>query len=88
LPPNEEKTEILRVVVRESMSLDLLDRLIADICSITESLMNAESEFDLASFGTLGSKSVEKTHASLGPATSEKGKTEAPMSNGVHRAVC
>lgn len=28
LPPNEEKTEILRVVVRESMSRDLLDRLI------------------------------------------------------------
>lgn len=30
LPPNEEQTEISRVVVRESMSLDLLDRLVSD----------------------------------------------------------
>jgi glutamate decarboxylase len=35
LPPNEEKTEISRVVVRESMSLDLLDRLVSDIISVT-----------------------------------------------------
>jgi glutamate decarboxylase len=39
LPPNEEKTEILRVVVRESMSFDLLDRLITDICQTTQNLI-------------------------------------------------
>lgn len=39
LPPNEEKIEILRVVVRESMSFDLLDRLISDICATTQDLI-------------------------------------------------
>lgn len=39
LPPGEDKTEILRIVVRESMSMDLLDRLIADLCQITQNLI-------------------------------------------------
>lgn len=39
LPPKEEKIEILRVVVRESMSFDLLDRLITDICLTTQGLI-------------------------------------------------
>lgn len=39
LPPNEEKTEILRVVVRESLSLDMIDRLVTDICAVMEQLM-------------------------------------------------
>ena len=39
LPPNEDKIEILRVVVRESMSFDLLDRLITDICATTQDLI-------------------------------------------------
>jgi glutamate decarboxylase len=43
LPPGEDKTEILRVVVRESMSMDLLDRLIADICQITQNLIVSAS---------------------------------------------
>jgi glutamate decarboxylase len=42
LPPNEETTEILRVVVRESLSLDMIDRLISDICSVTENLMSSD----------------------------------------------
>lgn len=39
LPPHEENIEILRVVVRESMSFDLLDRLITDICVTTQDLI-------------------------------------------------
>lgn len=39
LPPNEEKVEILRVVVRESMSFDLLDRLITDLCVVTQAMI-------------------------------------------------
>ena len=39
LPPGEEKTEILRVVVRESLSLDMIDRLVTDICHVMEQLM-------------------------------------------------
>jgi glutamate decarboxylase len=40
MPPNQDHIEILRVVVRESMSFDLLDRLITDLCSVTTTLMN------------------------------------------------
>jgi glutamate decarboxylase len=39
LPPNEDSIEILRVVVRERMSFDLLDRLITDICQTTQNLI-------------------------------------------------
>ncbi|KAL9029886.1 MAG: hypothetical protein Q9196_001930, partial [Gyalolechia fulgens] len=49
LPPACQATEILRVVVRESMSLDLLDRLITDIIAVTEQLMNTDA-VDLAAF--------------------------------------
>ncbi|KDQ60253.1 hypothetical protein JAAARDRAFT_32632 [Jaapia argillacea MUCL 33604] len=37
-PKNEEKTELLRVVVRESLSGDLVERLIVDILDITDAL--------------------------------------------------
>ncbi|CAK9780193.1 glutamate decarboxylase [Cutaneotrichosporon oleaginosum] len=39
LPPAEDKTEILRVVVRESLSGDLLHKLIHDIVAVTEMLL-------------------------------------------------
>jgi glutamate decarboxylase len=89
LPPNEEKTEILRVVVRESMSLDLLDRLIADICSVTETLMSSD-KIDLQAWqpDVLSSRSIEKVHASLGHTAQHKHKAKRPMEEGVHRAVC
>jgi glutamate decarboxylase len=48
LPPHEADTEILRVVVRVSMSFDLLDRLVTDIVQVTETLMAREDEVDLA----------------------------------------
>lgn len=40
-PANEQDVEILRVVVKESLSLNLLDKLIADIVDSTELLLNA-----------------------------------------------
>ena len=86
LPPNEEKTEILRVVVRESMSIDLLDRLIADICAVTENLINSD-EIDLAAWQPFGN-SVEKSHSSAGHDSKNKHKAKRPMSHGVHRTVC
>jgi glutamate decarboxylase len=52
LPPNEEKTEILRAVIRESFSasislgygidIDMVDKLIEDIVEVTETLMAAD----------------------------------------------
>lgn len=85
LPPNEEKIEILRVVVRESMSLDLLDRLITDICAVTEQLTQTD-ETDLAAWQP--HTSVEKEHASLGHDHKNRHKAKRPMHQGVHRTVC
>jgi len=53
LPPNEENKEILRVVVRESMSADLIAMLLGDIVSVTESLACAGSE-DMNTFSLQG----------------------------------
>lgn len=44
LPPNEESVEILRIVVRESMSADLVEKVVVDILQVTESLMSGSSE--------------------------------------------
>ncbi|KAF8605688.1 glutamate decarboxylase [Ceratobasidium sp. AG-I] len=44
LPPNEDKVEILRIVVRESMSADLVEKVVVDILQITESLMSGSGE--------------------------------------------
>ena len=86
LPPKEEKTDILRVVVRESMSLDLLDRLITDIIAITEQLMDADP-LDLAAFQP-GATTIEKQHQSKGVDHANKHKAERPMRKGIHRTVC
>lgn len=90
LPPNEEGIEILRVVVRESMSFDLLDRLITDICQVTQALM--ESDVGDLSFLQGGKDtSAEKMHASVGKQTKGHGQGKGgkrPMSHGVHRTVC
>ncbi|KAK9456757.1 pyridoxal phosphate-dependent transferase [Dipodascopsis uninucleata] len=43
LPPNESNIEILRVVVRASMSRDLIDRLISDIFTVTQALAENET---------------------------------------------
>ncbi|KAG8709362.1 hypothetical protein FRC09_000714 [Ceratobasidium sp. 395] len=44
LPPNEEKVEILRIVVRESMSADLIEKVVMDVLEITESLIGGSSD--------------------------------------------
>ena len=88
LPPSEEKTEILRIVVRESMSLDLLDRLISDIIAVTQTLV----ECDLGDLSALQptSTSIEKQHQSHGVDAKHRKKygSKRPMSEGVHRTVC
>ncbi|KAI9647934.1 glutamate decarboxylase gad1 [Ciborinia camelliae] len=92
LPPREETTEILRVVVRESMSFDLLDRLISDICSTTQSLIESDVQ-DLRLLGkhlSKGHASAEKQYGTVGlrhgKGLGKGGKN--PLSEGVHRAVC
>jgi glutamate decarboxylase len=89
LPPNEDKIEILRVVVRESMSFDLLDRLITDICSTTQSLIDSDGQ-DLSILNQSKDTSAEKEHSSNGESHGKgQGKGgKRPMTEGVHRAVC
>lgn len=87
LPPTTEAIEILRVVVRESMSLDLLDRLISDIFAVTQQLMTTDA-LDLAAFQPIGATSVEKLHSIKGLEHRHKHKAQRPMSEGVHRSVC
>lgn len=41
LPRNEDKTEILRVVVRENISVELIEKLVEDICQVTEGLIES-----------------------------------------------
>ena len=86
LPPNEDETEILRVVVRESMSLDLLDRLVSDIFAVTQTMMESDP-VDLQAFAP-GSSSVEKNHSSSGHNVENKHKAKRPMKHGIHRSVC
>ncbi|KAF4637651.1 hypothetical protein G7Y89_g416 [Cudoniella acicularis] len=90
LPPNEDKIEILRVVVRESMSFDLLDRLISDICATTQNLIESD-QADLSILSKNKDNSAEKTHSSSGSHNEGKGQGHGgkrPMTEGVHRSVC
>ena len=87
LPPDEGSIEILRVVVRESMSRDLLDRLIADIFEVTEALMKMDAA-ETAVWQPLPAPSMEKMHGSRGYTHAERDKASRPMKDGVHRAVC
>lgn len=84
LPPTAQATEILRVVVRESMSLDLLDRLITDLFAVTQQLMTTDA-VDLAAFQPGGSNTVEKEHSIIGSDQKQKHKAHR---HGVHRGVC
>lgn len=89
LPPNEEKIEILRVVVRESMSFDLLDRLITDICVVTSKLI--ESDPNDLGFIQGGSNTTAEKQFSIKGKEQNRGQGqggERPMAEGVHRFVC
>jgi len=65
LPPNAQDIEILRVVVRESMGSDLLDRLIGDLLSTTETLMSSDA-VDIEAFAHPQQPRIEKQIMSMG----------------------
>ena len=71
-------------MVRETLSVDLIDRLISDICEVTETLMQSD-KFDLAAWQP-GTSSVEKKHRQ--EQKKEKESVKAPMHEGIHRSVC
>ena len=67
--------------------MDLLNRLIADICSVTETLMTTDA-VDLQAWQPGQSTSIEKQHGSQGHTHRNRHKAQRPMSEGVHRSVC
>ncbi|GAA5968540.1 hypothetical protein JCM11641_007671 [Rhodosporidiobolus odoratus] len=75
LPPNAEGEEVLRVVMREKFSEDLVERLFTDIIEVTETLMdehksgNIRSTDSEQSQGKKGSSVAEKLAASHGEGT-------------------
>lgn len=90
LPPNEDKTEILRVVIRESMSIDLLDRLVTDIIQVTETLMeNDEVDLSVVRKQVRRRKPLRKGDKHKEDNRSlQLGEGVKRMANGIHRSVC
>ncbi|KAI9670884.1 MAG: hypothetical protein M1817_003769 [Caeruleum heppii] len=90
LPPNQDKIEILRIVIRWSMSMDLLQRLISDIIGITQSLMDNDKDdkTGVCNNSQANTGSAEKQHLSQGLQAQHKHKARRPMSEGIHRSVC
>ncbi|KAJ9245236.1 putative glutamate decarboxylase [Paecilomyces variotii] len=87
LPPKTDNIEILRIVVRESMSADLVDRLISDIVAVTERLMESDA-VDLAQLQT-GPTSLERSGDGKKRQKSHERKPgKHPMAKGIHKSVC
>jgi glutamate decarboxylase len=87
LPPNENATEILRIVVRESMSLDLLDRLISDIVSVTQSLIDSKAaDLSALQHRDAGSAGAQKESKDSKQPTSDG--VVKRLEDGIHRSVC
>jgi len=77
-PQGAEEVEMLRVVVRETLSEDLIERLIVDILSITESLTTEEGNIFAAVTAPKGVQAVHKPdHDEARPAKGNFG-TENP----------
>ncbi|KAK4178906.1 pyridoxal phosphate-dependent transferase [Triangularia setosa] len=98
LPPDEDKTEILRVVIRESMSFDLLDRLVTDIVQVTEQLIDHD-EVDLSIMRKQGGrrrpnrktgkgKKQDKDDQKDESVRERAGEEVKRLAGGIHRSVC
>jgi len=85
LPPSCDKQEIMRAVVRNSMSLDFIDKLISDIVAVTETLITSD-EVDLTALA----KPTEQQHMEREFHTMGRSKTDAHdvMQKGIHSATC
>ncbi|KAF7322785.1 Glutamate decarboxylase [Mycena chlorophos] len=85
LPPNEQATEILRVVVRENLTEPLIERLVNDLMEITEDLLKRDSSTHaLDVLGSGQSKQQhghERAHGKL-----DEGHSSAP--SGTYAKTC
>lgn len=64
LPPAEDDTEILRVVVRESLSREMIDRLVIDVREAADKLKEVETEASqmLADVTGISTKNKHEAH--------------------------
>lgn len=85
LPPDGQNIEILRVVVRESMSLDLMDLLLGDLLSTTEQLMSTDLN-ELEAYSSPQSQRIEKFVSSLGVHGKKKGPKKED--GGILKTTC
>lgn len=92
MPENEDTIEILRVVVRESCSSGMVDRLIEDIIETVETLIDADAVDMNALAGknlSLTPKSHESKHASKGKkAGTKEHKEHHKAHKNVYRRAC
>lgn len=72
LSPNVDNIEVLRVVVRETLTEDMVSQLVHDILSITEDLLDKDSSAQ--SLATLGASGKEQSLAMQ--ATTSGGKAK------------
>lgn len=86
LPPGEAATEILRVVVRESLSLDLLDKFIADIVAATQTLIDEDAvDLSVLKKQAIGATRRHAPKEKVAEAARRGGKM---LEDGIHRTVC
>ncbi len=91
LPPDEDGTEILRICVRESMSFDLLDLLIGDLVSVTETLMdNDEKDLSILKKQRPAGQSgpIQKMKEEAREESREVTQESKRLAGGIHRTVC
>ncbi|KAA1471234.1 glutamate decarboxylase [Dentipellis sp. KUC8613] len=86
LAPDLQQIEILRVVVRENMTEVLLDRLVADIVEITESLARADSPAH--ALNSLGHKSRPTMHEETHGSIKEHDMADGPEYSGTYAKPC
>ncbi|KAL1965216.1 hypothetical protein VTN77DRAFT_5970 [Rasamsonia byssochlamydoides] len=90
LPRKEQNTEILRVVIRESMSADLLERLISDIMAVTERLVDSDP-VDLSTLHA-DHNTIEKSRSRYRrEGQQQHGQLPSrmrAMGEGIHKSVC
>lgn len=90
LPPSEDDTKILRVVIRESMSYDLIDRLLRDICDAMERMMESDQlDLSILQKPRKGVKLRDEQDKEAKKSMAHKTKVDAEkVIKGVYKGVC
>jgi len=90
LPPNEQDTEIMRIVIRENMTYDIMDRLLSDISEVMESLMDRD-EVDLSLLQQKRKKvelKDEEAKKSENFSKRVESETRKLVGDNLHKSVC